>query len=81
MDMDLIETIKEWVKLEGELNIKNPPRFVLENLYRNGKTVENLEMTLDLLTNLGKFEKYKDSGVYIPLKSIKKQTSFFGLLE
>ncbi|MBA2841269.1 hypothetical protein HNP87_001818 [Methanococcus maripaludis] len=81
MEMDLIETITNWVKWEGRLDLKDPPRFVLETLERHGHTLENLEMALDLLTALGKFEKYKDSRVYIPLHPAKNQIGFFGLLK
>ncbi|MBB6067936.1 hypothetical protein [Methanococcus maripaludis] len=81
MDMDLIETITDWVKWERELDLKNPPLFVLETLERHEQTVKNLELALDLLTTLGKFEKYPDSKVYIPLHPAKNQIGFFGLLK
>ncbi|WP_459201927.1 hypothetical protein [Methanococcus sp. CF] len=80
MDQELMEAINKWVNLSGDINLKNPPHFVMEILKRRKESVKNLEVKLDLLVSLGKFEKLS-SGVYIPCSCEKKQAGFFGLLK
>jgi len=81
MELDMIDTIVYWTSLDGEIDLKNPPSFVLETLERTGKSVDNLEMTLDILTMLGRFQKYNESKVYVPIRIERKAVEFFGLLK
>jgi len=81
MELDMIDTIVYWTSLDGEIDLKNPPVWVLETLERTGRSVDNLEMTLDILTMLGRFQKYNESKVYVPIRIERKAVEFFGLLK
>lgn len=78
--MELINVICHWAMYEDAIDLKKPPNWILE--YFNHKyPEESLEFSMDFLCILGKFQKYPETNVYVPIKNVGKIADVFGLLD
>ncbi|MBA2862221.1 hypothetical protein [Methanococcus maripaludis] len=78
--MDLINVICHWAMYEDTIDLKKPPNWILEH-FNNTYPEEDLEFSMDFLCILGKFQKYPESKVYVPLKNTNQNIDIFGLLD
>ena len=78
--MELINVLCHWAMYEDTIDLEKPSARILEYFNYNYPK-ESLEFSLDFLCILGKFQKYPDSKVYVPVKNTNQNIDIFGLLD
>ncbi|ABO35490.1 conserved hypothetical protein [Methanococcus maripaludis C5] len=78
--MELINVICHWAMYEDNIDLGKPPNWILEH-FNYEYPEERLEFSMDFLCILGKFQKYPNSKVYVPLKNTNHNIDVFGLLD